>query len=146
MAATMRFGWDRIWLLKNKNTQEQFISQYEDLFLKNIMSNYYWQEIYQKLDINMYVGWENLEYIYSNHWNFFTGNTTIDAGNLEIKDLSLDWQKVNYLSVSLVPYSLECSINWKNLNAEIEILANNSKNYCFGLQSDNCRIKNISCK
>ncbi len=147
MAATMRFGWNRIWLLKNKNIQEQFISQYEDLFLKNIMSNYYWKDIYQKLDINIYVGWKNLEYVYSNYWNSFTGYTIIEAGSLEIKNLNLWWQKKSYLNVALEPYNLKCSINWQNdLNAEIEIFVNNSKSYCFWLQSDNCRIRNISCK
>ncbi len=145
MAATMKFGWDRIWLLNNKNIQEQFLDDYISLQSKNNMTNYHMWKIYQNLQINFELEKDHFDYKYDSYGFIHTGRTYVEWWNYKINMLSIDWKESSSASVLMTPYSLWCVIggNWGELN--IWVLVNNSKQYCFSIQSDNCRMRNVSC-
>ena len=146
MAATMKFGWNRIWLLNNKNIQEQFLNHYSSLQSRNNMTNYYMWKIYQNLHINFELGENDFWYKYDSYESAYTGRTYVEWWNYKINVLSIDWKDIKSASVIMTPYSLWCMIgnDWNELN--IWVLVNNSKQYCFSIQSDNCRMRNVSCK
>lgn len=145
MAATMRFWWDRIWLLNNKNIQEQFIDDYTSLQSKNNMTNYYMWKIYQTWVINFELEKDYFDYQYDSYGFIYTGRTYVEWWNYKINMLAIDGVDVKYVDVSMIPYYLWCLIGdgWDELN--IWIFVNNSKQYCFSIQSDNCRIRHVSC-
>jgi prepilin-type N-terminal cleavage/methylation domain-containing protein len=148
MWATMRFGWDRIGFLNNKNIKEQFISNYDTLYSNNMTTNYYMWNLYTDLEIAFILWYTWFDYIYK--WygadNIFSGTTRVDGGIYEIINISIDWEEMEDVTISLVPYILGCNINWwQNQLAEIEIFVNNAKNYCFEINSDNCRMYSVSC-
>ena len=58
--------------------------------------------------------------------------------------------ELSEVDVLMKPYTLWCtitnndgSLSWKNL--KLWILVNDTKEYCFSIDSNNCKIKTISC-
>lgn len=149
MWATMKFGGDRIGFLNNKNVKEQFLSSYDKLYSDNMMTSYYLGDIYKNLDINLVVWADNFDYVYKWYNTVYSWSAYIDGGNYKIDKLYLDGDDVENLNISFVPYVLGCNINWLDLKdtqiANIDIVVNHSKNYCFEINSDNCRIQKVVC-
>lgn len=147
MSATMKFGGDRIWFLNNKNIKEQFLDSYSLLQSNNTMTNYYLWKIYKNLDINFDIWSDKFAYKYNLYDSSFTWQTYVDGGSYQINKLNVDWKNVSNLNISMTPYVLWCTIQDQNsAEAELGILVNNSKQYCFKINSDICRIVSISCE
>ncbi len=148
MWATMKFGWDRIGFLNNKNVKEQFMSNYDSLYSNNMMTSYYMWDIYKELEIK-FVLWENnLKYLYNTYGDNYQGTTFVDGWSYEIDDLYLNGESTDMLDIVMSPYVLWCTINdsLESSLAKISILVNKSKSYCFEINSDNCRIQSVSCE
>jgi len=147
MSATMKFGGDRIWFLNNKNIKEQFLDNYSLLQSNNTMTNYYVWKIYQDLDINFSIWMSDFSYQYNSYDSLYTGQTYVDWGSYKIQSLKVNWDSVSNINVSMTPYILGCSIQGgSNSFAEINILVNNAKEYCFRINSDICRMISVSCE
>lgn len=149
IAATMRFGGGRVSFLNNKNVKEQFVSSYDKLYSNNMLSSYDMWEIYTILNINFQVGfsWFNYGYIDYNWDEISTDFVNIEAGSYIINKIEVGWNDVTWINLDFMPYVLWCTINNQvNDSAEIEIIVNNDKSYCFEIKSDNCRMKKISCE
>ncbi len=148
MAATMRFGGDRIGFLNNKNVKEQFVSSYDTLYSNNMMTSYHMWDPYTQLNVNFAIWDTGFGYSYQGYWsaNIFSDRTKVDGGEYEIIKLSVDGKGVDDTSVSFEPYILGCKINWSEANlVDIDLLVNHSKNYCFEINADSCRISWKSC-
>jgi prepilin-type N-terminal cleavage/methylation domain-containing protein len=145
MAATMKFGWDRIGLLNNKNIQEQFLDGYSSLQSRNNMTNYYMSKIYQDMQINFELEKDHFDYQYNSYDFVFNGRTYVEWWNYHINKLSLDGEDVSAAKVVMRPYKLWCDIEDGQKSLEIGLLVNNSRQYCFKIDSDVCRIRKISC-
>lgn len=151
MAATMRFGWDRIRLLNNKNIQEQFLSSFSSLQAENNMTNYHLGKNYQELKINFLLWEKFFSYSYHNQDSILDSKTTsIEWWNYKISKIILDWNVLKEANILMKPYTLWCTItnndgssSWKNL--KLWILVNDNKEYCFSIESNNCKIKTIFC-
>ncbi len=148
MAATMRFGGGRVSFLNNKNIKEQFVSNYDSIYADNMMSSYYLGELYETLNID-FVSWNSwFVYSYKDHSgdDISEGASLIEDGNYIINNLKLWWTDVANLNFVLKPYVLGCEINEEvDVDANIEIIVNHDKSYCFEISSDSCRIEKISC-
>jgi len=143
----MKFWWDRIGFLNNKNVKEQFVSTYDSIYSNNMMTSYYQGEIYQNLELKMQSAENKFEYFYNTYGEVYSGRTFVDGGSYQIDWLFLDWKDIDSLSVVMKPHVLGCKINREeDTKASISILVNNSKKYCFQINSDNCRIFSVSCK
>lgn len=146
MWATMKFGWDRIGFLNNKNVKEQFMASYDKLYSDNMMTSYYLGDIYKNLEINFVVWADDFGYVYKWYNTTYSGLAYVDGGNYKIDKLYLNSDEIKNLNISFVPYVLGCKINGLDSQmAEISIVVNNSKNYCFEINSDNCRIQKSVC-
>lgn len=147
MWATMKFWWDRIGFLNNKNVKEQFVSSYDSLYSNNMMTSYHQGEIYNELKVKS-EKWKNMiEYSYNTYGEVYSGRTFVDGGFYEINGLSLNWKDIDSLNIVMKPHVLGCKINEKeDVKAWISILVNRSKSYCFEIDSDTCRISSVFCK
>ena len=150
MATTMKFSWDRISFLNNKNIQEQFVANFSSLQAENNMTNYHFWKIYQDLKINFVLEEDHFTYSYHNHDSAIdTRATTTEWWHYQINEIILDWDTTTEANIFMKPYTLWCTItnkdnnDWKNL--KIWILVNDAKKYCFSIESNNCKIKTISC-
>ena len=148
MTATMRFWWDRIGFLNNKNVKEQFISNYDSIYSDTLMSNYYLWDIFKTLQIkfSVWTTWFGADYHRYND-DVIIRNTYVDGWKYKITKLSLDGNSMDDVILSFSPYILWCKIDWLDDKVlEIDLFVNDSKNYCFEINSDNCRISTIMCK
>jgi hypothetical protein len=137
--------------LGDKNIKEQFMSNYDDLYSDNMMTNYYLWNLYTELDITFYLWRKIFNYNYVGYDDVilnsgFDSVTSVDGGEYEIIWLSIDWENKQILDISLEPYKIGCMINGiSDTIAVIDLLVNNSKNFCFKIISDTCRISSVSC-
>jgi len=147
MAATMKFGGDRIGFLNDKNVKEQFMDNYSLLQSNNTMTNYHRWRIYKDLELNFDIWMNYLDYKYNLYDSFYTWQAYVDWGSYKINRLKVNWDIVSNLNISMVPYVLGCYIqNESGASAEIGILVNDSKEYCFSINSDICRMISVSCE
>ena len=152
MAATMRFGGGRVSFLNNKNVKEQFVSNYDQLYSDNMLSSYHLGEIYTTLNID-FVSWSSwFDYTYIKHdgSEISTDFSMIEAGSYFIKKIEVWGHERDELNIEFIPYVLGCVINDEtdetNETANIEVIANSDKSYCFEIDSNNCRLDRISCE
>ena len=154
MAATMKFSGDRIGILNNKNIQEQFLDSFLALQSQNNMTNYYSWKIYETLKINFILENDHFNYSYHNSYDDSTIDTLtaiVEWWKYKISEIMLDGKgEFSEVDVLMQPYTLWCkitnndgSLSWKNL--KLWILVNDTKEYCFSVESNNCKIKTISC-
>ena len=77
----------------------------------------------------------------------YTWQTYIDWGAYKIQSLSVNWDNVSKLNISMEPYIIGCHIqSGSDSFAEMTILVNNAKEYCFKINSDICRMISVSCE
>ncbi|HRX64053.1 MAG TPA: prepilin-type N-terminal cleavage/methylation domain-containing protein [Candidatus Absconditabacterales bacterium] len=144
MGATMKFGGDRIGFLNQKNIKEQFLSSYENLYSQNLLTSYKNKKIYNKLELNFEKGSNHIGYQYLGYNDdlIFSGRTFVDGGDYQISQLFLDGEEQDLIKVYLKPYDISCDLD-EHKQGKICILVNKSKEYCFLIKKDNCRINNF---
>ncbi|MCK9467549.1 MAG: type II secretion system GspH family protein [Candidatus Absconditabacterales bacterium] len=153
MAATMKFGGDRIAILNNKNIQEQFLDNFSSLQIQNNMTNYHSGKTYQTLQIKFISKKDSFSYFYHAYDSIIdTGTMFVEGGKYSIEKIILDEKEVSDANIYMKPYTLGCIIKEKeeegsgdSKNFKISILVNDAKEYCFSIASNNCKIKTISC-
>ena len=143
---TMNFSWNRIQDLNNKNTQEEFITAYDEQYLIVSNSNYIDWEHYDQLQISFKKDSTNFSYQYI--WSVGDEKTTIKSGannvlnKIKIKQICLRNQEISWLNIQYTPYELWCKLNgekaWK---AVIKLWVNNDReDYCFEISSQLWRL------
>ena len=144
---TMSFSGNRIQLLNNQNTKEEFISAYNEQFLIASNSNYIDWTNYDKLILSFSVWDDDFSYQYKK------GDMVVKSGRndvlwkIQIKQLFVWNESIQHLDIQLSPYELWCKfINGlnisKSLNASIVVSVNgNRKDYCFQISSQLWRLE-----
>ena len=134
--------------IPKENIKEQFVSSYDTLYSNNMMTSYHMWDPYTNLEIDLILWWTGFDYLY--RWygssNIFSDTIKVNGGEYEIINLYVDEKEVDGINILLEPYILGCEINWSDASlAKIDLLVNHSKNYCFEIKSDSCRISSFSC-
>lgn len=145
---TMNFSGDRIQLLNNKNTQEEFITAFNDPYLLVSNSNYIDGKKYNSLDIILSWGDNKISYTYHlSDWTEKTGSNNV-YDKIKINSLDVNWNKSNSLKISFTPYQLWCIFNNNEKGvAHMKIAVNNEREeYCFKISSQLGRLITIDCK
>lgn len=150
LVITMNFSGDRIQLLNNKNTQEEFITAFNDPYLLVSNSNYIDGKKYNSLDITLVQSDNKISYTYHlSDWTDKSGSNNV-YNKIKIKSLDVNWDKSNQLKISFTPYQLWCVFN-DNVQrdaqiAHIKIAVNNEReDYCFKISSQLGRLISIDC-
>ena len=138
---TMNFSWDRIQLLNNKNTQEEFMTAYDEQYLIVSNSNYIDWQAYNQLEINFEKDDSKFSYdfIWSN-WSIKSGNNDI-LWKIKIKEICLKSESIQKLTIILKPYQLWCTLNDSGWTAIIKIWVNDDReDKCFQISSQLWRL------
>lgn len=153
LTLTMWISSDRIQLLKRKSVQEQLIYNYNNLFSKNMLTNYHEWSIYENMIIKMNKDNQQFDYGYKwyneNEWSIQFKQDRVEWWNYKFTELLLNWSNQNSIIIKFTPYVLGCEISnwnstWKNLTGKVEI--NNNKPYCFKISDKLCKQEPISCE
>ena len=144
---TLGISGGRIQILKEKYIQEQFVSQYNTLFSRNFLTNYYGESLYDKLIINM-KQWEWwFSYCYDIGGSCHFEGALIQWGKYEIGALSLEWSSLNSIDINFEPYKFWCVLSgstrtWEKLDIKLSI---GGRNNCYQINSDLCRLEKKDC-
>ena len=147
LALSLGISWGRVQILREKYSQEQFVSTYNTLFSRNFLTNYYGDNLYSNMVIYMtwWKPWFSYAYNASNG-PIYTGQTNIEW-NIVVK--SLTWDNSNSLSavqISFEPYKFGCKLGdgeWYQ-TLDIALLVDDKKTYCYRINSNLCRLEKIS--
>ena len=143
---TMNFSGDRIQLLNNKNTEEEFITAYNDQYLIALNSNYIDWKSYDKLDIS-FASWST-QFAYNYKLNEVSqkSGTNNVSNKLKIKQLCIWGEGKTNLIIQYSPYELWCQLNGGEWVATIKIWVNNDReDKCFEISSKLWRLISIKC-
>lgn len=145
LTITMNFSGDRIQLLNNQNTKEEFISAYNEQYLIVSNSNYIDWTNYDKLVISFRSWDKDFSYKYKK------GDAVIKSGRndvlwkIKIKEIKLWNDNVEDLDIQLTPYELGCKFTPnpnKDPLAQIIVSVNSDrKDYCFQISSKLWRLE-----
>lgn len=138
---TMNFSWDRIQLLNNKNTQEEFMTAYDEQYLIVSNSNYIDWQAYNQLEISFKSGDDKFSYNFTwSNWSIKSGNNDI-LWKIKIKEICLNREKKDSLKIILRPYQLWCTLNDSEWTAIIKIWVNDDReDKCFQISSQLWRL------
>ena len=138
---TMNFSWDRIQLLNNKNTQEEFMTAYDEQYLIVSNSNYIDWQAYNQLEISFKSGDDKFSYNFTwSNWSIKSGNNDI-LWKIKIKEICLNSSKKDSLKIILRPYQLWCTLNGSGWTAIIKIWVNDDReDKCFQISSQLWRL------
>lgn len=152
LTLTMWISSDRIQILKMKSVQEQLIYNYNNLFSKNMLTNYYEWSMYENMIIKMIKDDKQFTYGYKrfneNEESINYKHDYVEWWNYKFTELLLDWHITDNITIKLTPYILWCEISnwnttWNKLISKVTI--NNNKKYCFQISSNLCKQENIDC-
>ena len=103
----MRISWDRIQVLKTKSVWEQIVYNYNNLYVKNLLTNYYGQEMYENMVIRFSKWDTKLSYFYdtypdseSTSDNDYWLSEIVQWWKYEVENVYFDWN-LNKSSSSL---------------------------------------------
>jgi len=153
LTLTMWISSDRIQILKKKSVQEQLIYNYNNLFSKNMLTNYYEWSMYENMIIKMDKNSQQFLYGYKrfdeNEEAVQFEHDYVEWWNYTFTELILNWNNKNNIKIKFTPYILGCEISdwtntWNNLTGKVEI--NNNKLYCFRISSYLCKQEPIECE
>lgn len=153
LSLSMWISGNRVKELKVKSAQEQFVYNYNNLFSKNLLTNYNKWTIYENMIIKM----ENNKDFFLYWYKWY--NQTIEDMEFtkdfiqwweySIIDLKLDWNNKDIINIKFSPYVLWCELSdWNNTweILEAKALINTTKEYCFQLSSYFCKQEDIPCR
>lgn len=148
--AIMWMSGDQITKVQNKAIKEAILSEWQSRYSMNLGSSSYAGNIYKYMDINLN-SWSNLiSFTYSGNfenrfWNQNFSNLFI------IKDIIIN-KNEEYTStwdifIRYTPYNIKCTLWDDDISSLILITTvRDSKDYCFEINKNNCRLIEIDCK
>jgi len=144
MAATMRFGSNRITDLKAQSIKEQFVGYYNEIYGQNMTSSFRDGKKYQQLIVSLESGmWYQIDQ------GPFVVEPKLSA--LTFRELMLDDQKTDRINLTFVPYKLWCPITsspwttWDVFTFQVYV-PENGKQYCFEIASETCKLIEQRCE
>ena len=171
LTLSMRISWDRIQILKTKSVWEQVVYNYNNLYAKNLLTNYYEWDMYDNMVIR-FVGWDTKLYYYyktesdvvkSSADNNPRLSEIVQWWKYEVEKIYFDWNKnTNESYVVFEPYKIWCKLldqdpkvsdsktyttfskTYTTLN--IDLLVNGNNKYCFKISKDLCKLEVTDCK
>lgn len=138
MAATMRFGSNRIVDLRAQSLKEQFIGYYNELYSQNMTSSFRDGKKYQQLTMTF-----ETDMWYQVDW----GEKKLSP--FVFRGLMLDSGEVWSVQIVFTPYVLWCPLvsdgNTGNVFTFQMYVAENAKQYCFEIKSETCKLIEQRC-
>ena len=163
LTLSMRISGDRIQILKTKSVWEQVVYNYNNLYAKNLLTNYYEWEMYENMVVRFSEWDTKLYYLYN---KYSDGESTVDndsrlseivqSWKYKVEKIYFNWNKsinTNSAYVVFEPYKIWCALSntypdygnvlYNKLN--VELLVNINRKYCFEISSDLCKLEVVDC-
>jgi prepilin-type N-terminal cleavage/methylation domain-containing protein len=143
-------SWDQIQKVKDKTVKESILAEMQSRYSRNLWSSSFGGTIYDHLDVEFSTESNKIEFSYYT-WtsnNPFLTNSLIN--NFEVKYMTTNydfkWNSLNTvdnIKLRYNPYKISCKIWEKDESAKNVIIVtrvNDSRDYCFEIKQENCRL------
>lgn len=147
--------------IQNKTVKESILSEWQSRYSRNLWSSSFAWEHYDTMNVKI-VSWNNeIKFSYDDDndssldwdviWNQNREYTFTDRFEI----ISISWHETP-VTIQYEPYRISCSWsgneNWTNLTEQdknktlnFKARVNNSQDYCFEINSKNCRLMEVEC-
>ena len=151
LMVTLFLSSDQIQKVKDKTVKETILAEMQTRYSKNLWSSSFAWTMYGHLDVE-FSGWNNKisfsYYTWDNEEPFLindlTDNFKIRYITLNYNEQSSDVPKSEIVNLRYTPYKISCEIWEENENVVIITRVNDSRDYCFEIKKQNCRLMEIS--
>lgn len=159
---TMYLSGDQIQRVKDKTVKESILAEWQSRYSRNLWSSSYAGKLYKYMDITLNT-WSNEIFFDYEPRDSETGvnNTFKDTFVIESivtnpERIESEPGKVGEITLRYTPYQIPCkwwekneedsTIDTWNMNNELLLIArvNDSRNYCFVINKNNCRLMEVS--
>jgi prepilin-type N-terminal cleavage/methylation domain-containing protein len=147
LMATVYMSGEQIQKVRNKTVKESILAEMQSHYSRNLWSSSYATQMYKTMEVTFSWNTNKIDFSYiSSTWLTLHNETFLDK--FEIKSISSDDSKIDSVTLYYSPYNISCKI-WTGENGEhdsvtIVTRVNDSKNYCFVIPKQNCRLMELS--
>ena len=164
LTLSMRISWDRVQILKTKSVWEQVVYNYNNLYAKNLLTNYYSWNMYDNMVIR-FSEWDAKLYY---RYKMYSDEKTAQDNNPWLSEVVQWWSykvdklyfegndhPVNEAYAVFEPYKIWCVLSNTSQNNEnnssykklkIDLLVNTNSRYCFEISKDLCKLQVVNCE
>ena len=157
LMVTLFLSGDQIQKVRDKTVKESILAEMQSRYSKNLWSSSFSGTIYDHMDVT-FSWWDN-KIIFSYYtWDLdpFSTNSFIDK--FEIKLIASNYKfeqpsnlsEIHAVNLQYNPYKISCEIKWeyneddKYENVVVITRVNDSRDYCFEIKKQNCRLIEMS--
>ena len=146
---TVFLSGDQIQKIKNKSVKESILSEMQTYYSRNLWSSSFGWIMYNTLEVKL-ANWENkIDFKYNARNSkddskeiSFTNSFTIEYLAINYEEWKEPVKIEDEITLEFSPYQMSCKI-WKdekNKNLVIITRVNDSQDYCFEINQNNCRL------
>lgn len=150
LMVTLFLSGDQIQKVRNKTVKETILAEMQSRYSRNLWSSSFAWTMYDHMDVKIWK-WKN-EFVFSYYtWNSdepFLTNRLVD--NFDIRFITFNSEAADpgdesNVTISYIPYKISCKI-WDGSKDNVVIVTrvNDSQDYCFKIERQNCRLIEIS--
>ena len=153
--ATMALSWDHIQKIKNKAVKESIVAQWQSRYSRNLWSSSFAWTLYDRMEVNLTTGSNQFNFVYIPRNQEDTQKEDSFTDKFEIKYITVNYdmsswnlESLSNITLQYEPYKIYCNISWEEWNSMdnmvLIVRVNDSQDYCFEIQSKNCRLVEVS--
>lgn len=153
LMVTLFLSGDQIQKVRNKTVKETILAEMQSRYSRNLWSSSFAWTMYDHMDVEIWK-WKN-EFVFSYYtWNSeesFLTNRLVDSFKIIYITTGYNFEQTTTIQpiegtikLKYVPYQISCEIEWNSQNAIIVTRVNDSQDYCFEINKQNCRLIEIS--
>lgn len=149
LALSLGLTGGRVQILEEKYIQENFVSNYNTLFSRNFLTNYYRDNVYDNLVVRIkwWTGW--FSYSYNNAWGESIEQDFVRWDKYYITGLFLKGSAISDVDIIFKPYKFWCTLSGSNgtwgILSMMFLMKKNEKKYCYSINSNLCRLEKKNC-
>ena len=147
--------WSQFQKLQQKVVKEAFLTEYQQVFTRNLTSAIQFGQLYTGMHISFSINSSGFSVEYLGTWDFSQANFQYADPHLEIKEIirspfATFPDSLESLVLSSRPYKFSCSFVWQEDEdiwpIVISTLVRGNQPYCFLINPLMCRLVEIPCK
>ncbi len=149
LMVTLFLSGDQIQKVRNKTVKESILAEMQSRYSRNLWSSSFAWTMYDHMNVEL-TKWSN-EFLFSYYtWNSeepFLTNRLVD--NFDVEYITFNSEDTNpgnepNVTINYTPYKISCKIWNSQDNVVIITRVNDSQDYCFEINKQNCRLIEMS--
>ena len=142
---TIWMSGSQIQKIQDKTVKESILSEWQSRYSRNLGSSSFAWEHYDTMNVEITSWSSEIKFSYS--WENTEGIENIFVDRFVIQSIS---ENMENITITYKPYQISCSWreehNSKQQKLQFKARINDRQNYCFEIDSKNCRLREVKCE